>query len=423
MAPPRSTSENSLSPALKRILLLFVGLWCLLVVVWANQTIARLQAEGRPDYPFGVFPAGHGRTCVQDFSYNMLYFEGIGHRLVEHPYRMADQEKLMRRILPFATSGMTHAYSPVALVLAQPLLALPGRERYLAYTVLCALGIVLLFHFCLLPRMESNGQFWALAICLTSVCVLLAFEVGQSVLITTTLMGFFWTLLRTRRLGSLRSDVALAVLFWALCLKPSVAILPAMLLLGARAWKPLLIGIALLLITWAFTANDYGGWWTGLRDYAYLLNHYNGDAMTTFMQRGLVSKTWGEMIDPRFPTHLFLVERALILAMSVGLVLLRWLHRIDASEHFQGMIGTFLLFSPYLLPSEDWILCLLVVEGPFFKTGSGPAIFAKLLILAGIMNLRSGLTFPIDVNYPLRAAFFGWMLVEFWRRRRVAPTR
>jgi hypothetical protein len=331
---------------------------------------------------------------------------------------MADQEKLMRRILPFGTSGMTHAYSPVAFVLAQPLLALPGRERYLAYTVLCAAGIVLLFHFCLLPRMEAPGQLWALAICLTSVCVLLAFEVGQSVLITTTLLGFLWALLRDRKRPSSGTDWALAILFWALCLKPNVTIVPAMLLLGARAWRPLLLGIALLLVTWTFTANDYGGWWTGLRDYAHLLNHYHGDAMTTFMQRGVVPKTWGETIDPRFPSHLFLAERTLILALSLGLLLLRWLDRITASEHFQAMIGTFLLFSPYLLPSEDWILCLLVVEGSFFKTGSRPALLARLLILAGIMNLRSGLPFPIDLNYPLRALFFGWMLLEFWRSRK-----
>jgi hypothetical protein len=405
-------------PVPKRFLFGFVCLWCAILVGFSAVTMLRLQSQTDPAYPFGIFTSPDGRIGAQDFSYNLLFLEGIRERLVPHPYRMADQERLMRRMVPMGTSGMTHAYSPVAFVLAQPLLALPGRERYLAYLVLSAVGIILLFHFCLLPRMDAPGQFWALAICVTSVCLFLAFEVGQSVLLTTTLLGFFWALLRKRGpKSSWRDDWILALLFWSLCLKPSVAIIPAMLLLGARAWRPLALGVALLLLTWAGTAGEYGGWWNGLRDYSYLLNHYNGDAMTAFMQRGPVPKTWGQMLDPHFESHLFLAERLLILVLSFGLVLLRWLNRLTASGHFQAMIGTFLLFSPYLLPSEDWILCLLAVEGPFFRPGSRAMILARLLILAGILDLRSGVTFPTDVNYLLRIALFGWMLAEFWRNR------
>ena len=403
--------------AARSLLLASAGLWCVVVVFWVNLTLTALHARNSVPLPFGVFTVERG-VYAQDFSYNMLYLEGIQRRIVAHPYRMQDQEKMMRQVLPLCTSGMTHAYSPVTLVLAQPLLAMSGHTRFLVYTLISAAGIILLFHYVLLPRVETTAQVCALAVCLVSVCVFLAFELGQSVLITTTLLGGFWVLLRDRparpRLGT---DCLLALVFWALCLKPSVAILPVMLLLGARAWRPFVLGIVFLLVTWNFTAPLYGGWWTGLNDYFYLLNHYNGEEMTTFMQRGAVPKTFLATLDPHFEVHVFALERALILALSAALVLLRWTGRITASDHFQAMIAIFLLFSPYLLPSEDWILCLLAAEGSFFR---GRFAWGKIVILAGIMDLRSNLTFPVDINYPLRLVLFGWMLLEYFQKEKTA---
>ncbi len=100
------------------------------------------------------------------------------------------------------------------------------------------------------------------------------------------------------------------------------------------------------------------------------------------------------------------------------LIVLRWTRRISGSEQFQGMVWIFLLFSPYLLPSEDWILCLLIVEGPFFYSGISFAAAAKLLLVFGILDLRAGLTIPVSVNFPLKCLLFAWIFFELIRRRR-----
>jgi hypothetical protein len=405
---------------MKRVFFGVLCVWFAILVFWVNHGMVSLQAQSPKNAPFGIFTVPNGGTYAQDFSYNMLYFQGIRERQIEHPYRMADQEKFMRHLLPEYPTGMTHAYSPVAFVLAQPLLWFSGPERYLLYTVLCAAGLVLLYQFVLLPRAETLSQLGVLAIAATSVCLILAFRLGQSSLLTTSLLGAFWALLRNRGNKSpLKVDLPLALLFWALCLKPSVAIIPAMLLLGAQAWRPLALGGAFLLVTWSCVAGFYGGWWTGLGDYSHLLNHYNGSEMTSFMQRPYDSpgRSYLAVLIDRFSTQLFSLERGLILAASALLLLLRWTRRLNGSEHFQGMIGAFLLVSPYLLPSEDLILCLLAAEGPFFRTGEPLARWAKILVLLGILDWRGGVTFPVDLNYPLRAALFGWMLLEAMRAR------
>jgi hypothetical protein len=407
--------------AVKRVFPGFLCVWFALVVFSVNHGMAALQSGSPKNAPFGIFTVPNGGTYAQDFSYNMLYFDGIRDHQIERPYRMADQEKFMRHLLPEYPTGMTHAYSPVAFVLAQPLLWFSGSERYLIYTVLCAAGLLLLYQYVLLTRADALSQLGALAIAATSVCLIITFKLGQSALLTTALLGAFWALLRNRENTSpLKVDLPVALLFWALCLKPSVAIIPVMLLLGAQAWRPLALGGAFLLVTWSCVSGYYGGWWIGLSDYSHLLNHYNGSEMTSFMQRPYDSpgRSYLAVLVDRFSSQLFSLERTLILVTSALFLLLRWTRRITGSEHFQGMIGAFLLVSPYLLPSEDLILCLLAVEGPFFRTGKPLVRWGKIMVLLGILDLRGGVTFPVDLNYPLRAVLFGWMLFEALRARR-----
>ena len=277
MAPATSGSRH--------LFHIFLGLWLALLVAWMNLSMERLEETNDPRLPFGVIstPAG---IVAQDFSYQMLFFRSIRDRLVPRIYTMAGQEQLMRQELPRINSGMSHAYSPVAFVLILPLLALPAAYSYLAYIVLVAIGILLLFRFSLLPRVDSLFQLAALLICVTSVCVWADFAAGQSALLTTSLLGALWAILRREDQRGIGLDFIVAILFWALCLKPSVAIIPFFLLLGDRAWRALSIGVFLLLATWIFTADRYGGWLTGLRDYSFLLNHYHNGGMGDFMRRG-----------------------------------------------------------------------------------------------------------------------------------------
>ena len=379
--------------------------WIILLTVWMNLLLARLQAASDPHLPAGVITLPNGQTAVQDFSYQMLFFRGIRDHEITRPYRMADQETFFRREVPSASSGMTHAYSPVAFVLALPLIATPGLGAYLIYTAASGLGILLLFRFWLLPRANSLPQLAALAVCALSVCLVFGFEVGQSAIFTTTLVGALWALLQRHPDRAWGTDLLLALLLWALCLKPSVTIVPVMLLLAARAWRPLILGVAFLFVTWTLTCGHYGGWWIGLQDYSQLLNHYNNAGMSSFLRRGAQSVASFHLTE-----IFFSVNRALLLGLSIALLLLRWLGRISASEHFQGTVCVFALFSPYFLPSELWILVLIVAEGPFFRAQSLPLAAAKLLLLAAVLDLRDGMALPVDVNYPLKCLLAAWIL-------------
>jgi hypothetical protein len=399
-----------------RLFFAAVALWILLVTAWINLFFAELEAASVPGLPPGIVQRPNEPIFAQDFAWQMVFFRGIRDGNISRPYTMAGQEDYIRRVLPQVQSGMTHAYSPVAFVLALPLIATPGQGAYLIYTTLCALGIVLLYGAWLVPRATSAPRLIALGLCACSLCLVFGFLVGQSAILTTTLLGALWAILQTRREATWGNDLLLAILFWALCLKPSVTIIPAMLLLGARAWRPLALGAALLLATWTAVCGHYGGWLTGLRDYSQFLNHYNNAEMSPFLRRGDETAAGYELTR-----ILFSLDRALLLGLSAALVVLRWLGRISASEQFLGLGWVFLLFSPYLLPSELWILCLLVVEGPFFRRQSWPLAMGKLLLLAAVIDLRDGLFLPIDVNFPLKCLLAAWILWDALQQKHRSP--
>ena len=409
MPPP----ESPRLPKARNLLFFGLCFWFAFVVVAANLLAAQLQAISPPTLPFGIISI-HGAPFAQDFSYNMIYFRGIQERVVPRPYHPEDQKSLMQHMLPQASSGMSHAYSPVAFVLAQPLLLLSGQNAYLAYTILCAVVTLLLYHFYLFPRATESLQILALALCAVSVWVVTTFAVGQSAPITTAFLAGFWALQANRSTStSLVCDILTAAFFWGLCLKPSVAILPFMLLLGAQAWRPLAIGLLFLLATWISLAGYYGGFWTGLTDYYYLLNHFNNGDFIPFMRR----PTEGPRASD--PSSQFSFGRNLVLILSLLLLLLRWSRRITGSEHFQGMTWVFLLFSPYLLPSENWVLLLLVVEGTFFQLRPTLPDILKLLLLVAIFDLRAHLTFPTQIDWNLKCLLCVWVLLDLlWKRKR-----
>jgi hypothetical protein len=255
-------------------------------------------------------------------------------------------------------------------------------------------------------------------ICAVSVCLIAAFTVGQSALLTTSIIGGFWYLLKRSDEGaSFMGDALIAVLFWATCMKPSLAIIPGALLLGAQAWRPLMLAGFLLAMTWIILADDYGGLLTGLTDYQYLLNHYNNAEFTPFMQRGHETDA-----QKHATLMIFAVDRMLVMGSCLTLLILRWTRCIDASVHFQGILWTFLLISPYLLPSENWIMCLLIVEGNFWKSKNLFLVVPKLLLLAAVLDMRAGVTASGTHDVYLKWALCAWIVAE-WTFARVSTAR
>jgi hypothetical protein len=408
MHAPASLRPNGLP----RFALVMLCAVCVCLVVWANASVAALQAEnGTRLLPFGVFARADGTLVTQDFGYNLLFLEGVRAHVVAHPYRLDEQEQLMRLILPESRHGLSHAYSPVALILALPLLAISGAHAFLIFTILSAAGILLLYYFVLMPRMETRLQVYALLACILSVCAASTLAAGQTALITTALLGALWCLLQRRSAaGSVRSDLVVALLFWMLCIKPNLALIPFALLLGEKAWRPLLMTALMLAATWLCVANYYGGWWTGIPDYFFLLNHYNNADFPPYLQRGAETHAHWVLL-------LFSLDRTLALSLSAALVALRWMRQITPSQLFQGTVWAFLLFSPYLLGSELCILCLLVVEGSFFRATHWAAVTAKLLLLAAVLDLHEGLTSPVEIALYLKWLLFAWIVAEGLKRR------
>jgi len=414
--PDPMPAERRLDPGLIRFALIILAFSFVALIAWLNRPGSDLQLYKQAGLPFGCVPTPQGGYAVQDFAYNLMYLHGIGDRVVPHPYRLTDQETLIRHALPTASSGMCHAYSPVAYVLAQPLLALPPHFAYVALLILAALAILLLYGLDLLPRADRL-QLYLLLICVVSITEVTAFAEGQSALLTTPLIGAAWWLLRREQRGPW-AVIALGLITWALCMKPSVALIPVALLLGARAWPALGVTAFLLAVTWAALGPLYGGWWQGLVDYRHLIGHYYMDAMTPFMRDVFTrhsdtgANAYFSTLLPGHTALFFTASRCLFLLTTVLLLALRWAGRLTPSQHFRGMIWTFLMLCPYLLPSEDTIICLLVVEGDFFRSRGAWRNAALLPLMIGLMNLRAGLTFDGQVNFPLKCVLLGWMAVE-----------
>jgi hypothetical protein len=398
--------------------LLFVGALGVLylsVFISVSDNFLALQKNGNRKYPFGIFVTPGGGLFAQDFSYNMLFLRGIHERRVARPYQMEGQVQMARLIIPGSQSGLHHAYSPVSFVLTLPLSFVSDFQAYLVDFILTAGAILLLVYFYLLPNASEPLQIGALTVMLPSVCTLTALAIGQSAMLTTVLLGAFWFLLRRRKqlIGSLVSlDLGLAMLFWTICFKPSIAVVPFVLLVGSQAWRALAFGFGLLLATWTLVCGYYGGWWTGLQDYVYLVNHYNDGLIPPFTQ--LTSQM---PVENPAGDRLFAFNRDVLIASSAGLVLLHWTQRITISEMFQILLWVFVLFSPYLLPSEDWILCLLIVEGSFFKSGNVVTACVKLALMAVIFNVRANVGLTDRLAFPAQCILLTWLLLEILRSK------
>jgi hypothetical protein len=414
-------SNSDAGTSLRRFVLFILAFCFLALITWLNRPGSDLQSYKQAGLPFGCIPSPQGGYAVQDFAYNLMYLRGISARVVAHPYRQEDQVTLIRHALPTASSGMCHAYSPVALVLAQPFLALPPPLAYLAFCLLAAVGLLLLYGLDLLPRADRL-QVYLLVICAVSITTAAAFAVGQTALVTTPLLGMTWWLLRREPGGAWRT-FALVLLAWMLCMKPSLAIVPVALLLGARAWRELALLALMLAATWAALGPLYGGWIDGLGDYTALLGHYDEADMVPFMRDVFTrhgdtgANAFFSTLYPGHSTAFFAASRILFLGTTALLLALRWAGRIGASQHFRGMIWNFLMLCPYLLPSEDTILALVIVEGDFFRARGAIRNVALVLLMLAIMNLRAGLTFPTQINFPLKCALLVWMAADYRRAR------
>ena len=415
---PTRVLSMSLLLRLRRTLIGFVLAIAVLTVV-GMPTIWSMHRSA--DVPFGLhaYPDRPGYE-IQDFAFHLNILHQIWNESVPHPYRLDDQEKMVRMWFPGLDGGMPHAYSPVALAIGMPLLAVSPFWAYFAITLLNAIFLLLLTRYYLLPRTRNTVQAAALLATFLGFYVLyLIFYMAQSALITTCLLAAGFVLLQKRpqQQGGARlmADFLLGCALYFTVAKPSLTPLLAIMILAEGAWLPLFVAGVGLAITWLLLGNHYGGYISGLQDYGALLSHYRQSDMTPFF-----ASVWAPDKFTNFASALtalipgsdalsFLLSRILFGGLLCGLFVARWFRWISLSNLYHGVLWTFLLFCPYLLATEDIAICLLIVEGNFFRSGSG-APWKVVLVLFLMGPFALGLVFPVFFFIKLVLAL--WWLVD-----------
>jgi hypothetical protein len=401
-------------------------LWCVVIVLaFALLWFApRFWAGPRPDgVPYGIkFIPGTTWFGTQDLACHLNYLNRIAAKETPHPYRLEDQETMMRAWYPAGSSGQAHAYSPVVLILGWPLLQVSPAWAYFVVTLVNAILLLALTGLFLAPRMTNSVQIAAVLAAFCSYALYDIFVMGQTALLTTTLLAAGFTLLEKRRAHSRWAyDILLALLLVLLAAKPSVGILLAALLLAEKAWRPLALGLVTLGVTWLALAPYYGGYVSGLCDYVWLLSHYCQAYATAYMAPALspgVSTSFTSFLTVLFPEHgaaIFQADRWLFQLLLLGLVVVRWLGRISLPMLFQAVTWTFLLFSPFLLASEDIIICLLIVTGLFFRSGPGAPF--KVLFVLLLVNLSMGVDFHLPLFFLVKLILALWWLIDAMKNR------
>lgn len=373
------------------------------------------------DAPFGIHAnPDRPEYEIQDFAFHLNILHQIWNESVPHPYRLADQERMIRLWFPDLAGSIPHAYSPVALALGLPLLAVPPAWAYFGITLLNAVLLLLLTWYYLLPRARNGVQAAALlATFLGFYLLYLIFYMGQSALITTCLLASGFMLLQKRpqqtRGDRFVGDLLLGCILYLSAAKPSFTPLLAIMILAEGAWLPLLVAGVSLAIIWLFLGNLYGGYISGLQDYENLLSHYRQSDMTPFF-----ASVWATDKFTNFASALaalipgsnalsFLFGRILFEGLFLGLFAARLCRLISPTNLFQGLLWTFLLFCPYLLATEDIAICLLIVEGNFFRPDPGAA-WKVILVLFLVGPFARGLVFPLFFFIKLVLAL--WWLVD-----------
>jgi hypothetical protein len=412
------TIMTPMLPRIRRWIFCFVAV----VAVSSLWIMPKFWSATRPaSVPYGVvFIPGTDNFGTQDFAYNLNYLRQIWRKTVDHPYRLPDQEQMVKAWYPRISFGLLHAYSPVALVMALPLLMMKVEWAYFFCTFLNAALLVLLTWFYLLPRMKNSVQACAVLASFLGYVLFDVFLMGQTSIVTTSLLAAGFVLLENRSKRAGRSllfcDLVLGIILFILAAKPSVAMILIAMLIGEGIWRSLILAGAGLALTWMLLANHYGGYWTGLQDYLWLINHYCQADMTPFMRPGLtpaISTNFTSYLTVLFPAHSegnFLVSRLLFQGLILVLVMTRWMKRISLSTQFQGLLWTFLLFCPYLLVTEDFAVCLLAVGGAFFRPG--PGAFFKVLLVLLLVNMCMGTWTTLPLFFSIKLALALWWLAD-----------
>ena len=290
--------------------------------------------------------------------------------------------------------GLAFGYSPVLFVLLLPLLPLASGIAYLVFATASGLAVASLLHRVLLPRLSTGFEpLLALSICLFSTAFFNNLIIGQTALLTTAALGAGWALLydpsaRRWKAGTVKTDLLLAALLFCLAAKPHVALVLGALLLAARRWRAIgAAAAALFAATWV-VAPKVGGWPFWCQDYLHLLTHYTRADAGAFLRESINPAIATSLIQPlhRFTDVPDSTSSALCTALWLAGLAMASLGLqkkfLPPGCFFQCVVLGFLLFSPNLMATEDFLLILLLMDEPLRAKGRWGLPFLLALFVA-----------------------------------------
>jgi Glycosyltransferase family 87 len=327
-----------------------------------------------------------------DFS---AFYTGWSITLDGHGERLYDfelQQQYQAQLLPErAESGalLPYVYPPQFVVFA-PLALLPLPAAFYLWTAIQAalLGLILRW-------LWQDAHSWGPAAPVLAATTLLAFQplfltfqLGQQALIS--LVAIYGLVRALRDEQPLQSGAWLALA----CLKPQLALLPALYLIGSRQWRVLLTASA-LCIAWAAVATAVLGfhcWSNFLALTAFHARQF--DSYGVFPLRGHNLKMLATAVLS--PERLSLVNALTgvgLLGSAVAALLLGFVSR-NAREPIRNLCLALTLFlavlaAPHLNPHDDLLLLVpaLLFYSARLRAGKPASLLAALLIACPLLFL------------------------------------
>jgi len=397
---------------------------CLAVTVGTLPKYAARPANSEhPDIPFGLEwnPLEKG-VSLRDFPLMMQFVSHVWNHEIDRPYSLAGQEEVFHRWSPALHSGMPIAYAPPVILWYAPFLPFSPPVAFTLFCLCNTVFVYLLWRRFLLPRMQILSQIQLLLLAFFSISFLSTFRIGQNPIATTCLIALGWSLIydwrsATKRVLNWKSECLLALILFVLSAKPNVALMFGCVCLAAGIWRPVVVSVALFAAACAALASHFGGWPTWLNDYLALLDNYHLTGLGNFLYYGPDASTnfvsYAMQVLAMSSGTAAAISRYVWLGGIATLLLLVWTRKISLLNFYLLNFAHFLLFCPSLSGTEDWTICLLIADAPFFKNQRH--YWLKIILVIGVVDFYQAHRTPwefIPIPFPCKLTLLVMAVME-----------
>lgn len=313
--------------------------------------------------------------------------------------------------------ALPFGYSPTMLIILGPLTLFSNLAGYYLITFLSLISM----------WWQTKPARCRFGLGLLSLCSPLAFScfsLGQTAILTAA--GLL--LISERSPDNLSSigvkqSILPGIVLWSLTAKPPLALTAGCILIGLRAWHPLLIGIILTIISTICIAPLLGPVWVA--DYLNLIQEYNRvDADPVFSWslwpshmanlRGILSADFGisDNLASSISSYVWLLSLVAISVVGTR-------KRIRKGYFWSAGILLYLLFCPHVSSTEEVQILLLIPLCISPESTKLCKIELFILVIVPLMVLASPATGPFFVNnrLPLFSAKLFLLLLIIYRNR------